>query len=71
MSAILMELSIHKIQPPTEGIIVLGNESLGVSGEITHQVREIIAIPGDRSLGAESLNVASAAAVIASWWTHK
>jgi TrmH family RNA methyltransferase len=64
-------VSIHKIQPPTEGIIVLGNESLGVSGEITHQVREIIAIPGDRSLGAESLNVASAAAVIASWWTHK
>ena len=64
-------ISIHKIQPPLEGIIVLGNESLGVSGEITHQVREVIAIPGDRSLGAESLNVASAAAVIASWWTYK
>jgi RNA methyltransferase, TrmH family len=63
--------SIHMIQPPEDGIIVFGNESLGVSGEITHQVKDVIAIPGDRSLGAESLNVASAAAVIASWWTNE
>jgi TrmH family RNA methyltransferase len=62
--------NINKMTPPPEGIIVLGNESLGVSDEISHQVKEVIAIPGDRSLGAESLNVASAAAVVAAWWTR-
>lgn len=60
--------SINRIDPPAEGILVLGNESLGVSGEISHQVKEVFAIPGDRSLGAESLNVASAAAIVAAWW---
>jgi TrmH family RNA methyltransferase len=60
--------SIHTINPPSEGIIVLSNESLGVSSDIMHQVKEVLAIPGDRSLGAESLNVASAAAIVAAWW---
>jgi TrmH family RNA methyltransferase len=60
--------SIRHFAPPPDGIMVLGNESLGVSGEITHQVKEVLAIPGDFSLGAESLNVATAAAIIASWW---
>lgn len=60
--------NINTIEPPKEGIIVLSNESLGVSSEIMHQVKEVLAIPGDRSLGAESLNVASAAAIVAAWW---
>jgi len=59
---------IFKIEAPRDGIIVLGNESLGVSGEISHQVKDVFAIPGYFSLGAESLNVASAAAVVAAWW---
>ncbi len=61
--------SIYAMEPPSEGIIVLGNESLGVSDEIMHRVREVISIPGAKQKNAESLNVASAAAVIASWWT--
>ncbi|HUR31195.1 MAG TPA: TrmH family RNA methyltransferase, partial [Saprospiraceae bacterium] len=60
--------SIYSMSAPTEGIIVLGNESLGVSEELMHKVKEVISIPGDGSLGAESLNVASAAAIIAAWW---
>ena len=60
--------SINTLTPPVEGIIVLSNESLGASTEIMHQVKEVIAIPGDFSLGAESLNVASAAAIMAHWW---
>lgn len=60
--------NIFTSKPPQGGIIVLGNESLGVSGEIAHQVKEVFAIPGDKSLGAESLNVASAAAIVAAWW---
>ena len=60
--------SIYERKPPTEGIIVFGNESLGVSHDLMHQVEDVLAIPGDRSLGAESLNVASAAAIVAAWW---
>lgn len=61
--------NIYSIKTPEEGIIVFGNESLGVSGELMHKVKDVIAIPGDRTLGAESLNVASAAAIVAAWWT--
>ena len=62
--------SIYSFDAPSEGIIVLGNESLGVSDEIMHRVREVISIPGAVNKNAESLNVASAAAVIAAWWTN-
>ena len=61
-------LSISSFSPPASGILVLGNESLGVSGEIMHQVIEIIAIPKHEHAGAESLNVAAAAAIMAYWW---
>jgi TrmH family RNA methyltransferase len=60
--------SIDSIPPPAQGILVLGNESLGVSGDIMHMVKEIIAIPKHKHAGAESLNVASAAAIMAHWW---
>lgn len=63
--------NIHETIPPSEGIMIFGNESLGVSDEIAHKVKDIIAIPGERSIGAESLNVASAAAIIAYWWTNQ
>ena len=62
--------NMHHLKPPGEGIIVFGNESLGVADELMHKMSEIIAIPGNRSKGAESLNVASAAAIIAAWWTY-
>jgi len=58
---------IDATSPPTDGIFVLGNESLGVSDELLHQVKDIFAIPGHHRLGAESLNVASAAAILAYW----
>ena len=61
--------NINSINPPKDGIIVLSNESLGVSSDIMHQVKEVLAIPGDKRLGAESLNVASAAAIVAAWWS--
>lgn len=61
--------SIFSMKAPQDGIIVFGNESLGVSEDIMHKVKDVITIPGDQRLGAESLNVASAAAIIAFWWT--
>jgi len=60
--------NINAIEPPVDGILVLGNESLGVSDELMHQVKDILSIPGHYKLGAESLNVASAAAILANWW---
>ncbi len=60
---------INTTGPPVDGILILGNESLGVSDAMMEKAKEKFAIPGNRSLGAESLNVASAAAVIAAWWT--
>lgn len=60
--------NINTLAPPDSGIIVFGNESLGVSTDLMHQVKDMLAIPGDHSLGAESLNVASAAAIVAAWW---
>lgn len=60
--------NIFEIEPPSDGIIVFGNESFGVSEVFVHRNKKVIAIPGDKSLGAESLNVASAAAVIGAWW---
>jgi len=42
---------------------VLGNETEGLSGEVAGQLQELVAIP--MSGGVESLNVASAAAVVA------
>jgi TrmH family RNA methyltransferase len=63
--------SIDSVTPPASGILVLGNESLGVSEEIMHQVEDVFAISASRSLGAESLNVASAAAIMAHWWVSR
>ncbi len=60
--------NINSLAPPEDGILVLGNESLGVSDDLFHQVKDILAIPGHHSLGAESLNVAAAAAILANWW---
>jgi TrmH family RNA methyltransferase len=60
--------NINISKAPESGIMILGNESLGVSDDLLNRVNEKFAIPGDHSLGAESLNVASAAAIIAAWW---
>ncbi len=57
----------HAISPPSEGILVLGNESKGVSDSVKQKVKALISIPGDRSQGAESLNVASVAAIMGAW----
>lgn len=55
--------NVHKTEFGTEGVIVLGNESNGISAEIGELINEKITIP--RFGGAESLNVAMAGAIIA------
>ncbi|MEO6130867.1 MAG: TrmH family RNA methyltransferase [Saprospiraceae bacterium] len=60
--------NINICTPPVDGILILGNESFGVSDAFIENAKAKYSISGNRSLGAESLNVASAAAVMAAWW---
>lgn len=59
--------NIYKEQLPAEGIIVMGNEANGISQEVERRVAHKLAIPRFGTLQAtESLNVATAAAIILS-----
>jgi TrmH family RNA methyltransferase len=59
--------NIYKESLPENGIIILGNESNGISGNIEKLVQHRIAIPRFGTLQkTESLNVATAAAVVLS-----
>jgi TrmH family RNA methyltransferase len=59
--------NIYKMQLPISGIIVLGNEANGISKIIEEQITQKITIPrfGNLQL-TESLNVASATAIVLS-----
>lgn len=57
--------SLYNIDLQNKGIIVIGNESQGVSAEITPLIKRRITIPSYGG-GAESLNASIAAAVILS-----
>lgn len=63
-AAALAGTSIHRMQRLSEGMIVIGNESRGISAEVTAMVSEKITIP--RSGHAESLNAAVATGIILS-----
>jgi len=56
--------AISKIDFSIPGIIVLGNEGQGISKDISNLVSKKISIPSFGNSEAESLNVASAAAVL-------
>ncbi|NBL63878.1 RNA methyltransferase [Flavobacterium sp. NST-5] len=59
--------NIYQANLPQEGIIVLGNEANGISVEVTKTVTQKIAIPRFGDIQAtESLNVATAAAIVLS-----
>ncbi|WP_209330800.1 TrmH family RNA methyltransferase [Lunatimonas salinarum] len=60
--AFLDGTNIHTLKLTMEGILVMGNESHGISSEIAEHIQHRITIPSFGS--AESLNVAIATAVI-------
>lgn len=62
--AVLNGQSIYKTTFGTEAIIVLGNEGSGISLDVQKKIKHFITIPSFGS--AESLNVASSAAIICS-----
>jgi RNA methyltransferase, TrmH family len=64
--------NIYKTKLPSQGIIVLGNEANGISNAIKNKVTKKLSIPrfGDLQL-TESLNVATAAAIVLSEFKRK
>ena len=60
--AFLNGQNIHRMHQPNPGIILMGNESQGISDELEKLVTQKVTIPGFGA--AESLNVAIATAII-------
>ncbi len=61
--------SLYRTSLPSPGVLVLGNEGQGIRPATAEVLRHRVTIPGHG--GAESLNVATAAAVFASEWTRR
>ena len=54
--------NVHQLQKPEPGILLMGNESKGISAELERKVTRKVTIPGFGQ--AESLNVAIATAIL-------
>ena len=64
--------SIYDTEFPNKGVVVLGNESKGISNEVASKLKTEIAIPRFGSIKkTESLNVATAAAIILSEYKRR
>ena len=55
---------VFDIQWPESGILVMGNEAHGISEDVGHLIKKKISIPQFGDLSAESLNVATATAIL-------
>ncbi len=58
--------SVYTTKLPVVGILILGNEANGISKEVENLVAKKIAIPQSKSQTTESLNVATASAILLS-----
>lgn len=65
--------NMFEVMAPKEGILVIGNESKGISDEIARLVTRKVKIPGGRQHkktdSAESLNASVAAGIMMAWMT--
>ncbi|MCP3660448.1 MAG: RNA methyltransferase [Bacteroidetes bacterium] len=66
--ATLKDQDIHNYKFPEGGILIIGNESKGISKEILNSIEDKISIP--RYGGTESLNAAMATAIICDKWRN-
>ncbi len=73
IGALLSGENIYTTELPKEGILLLGNESKGISNELLSFVNKKITIPyvTKKEGRAESLNVAVAASIICSEWMRR
>jgi len=62
--AVLDGQNIFQMELPQHGVIVIGNESSGISASIQEQLDYQISIPSGKNGGAESLNAAVATGII-------
>lgn len=71
--ALLQGADMYNEPAPEKGILVIGNESAGISPEITTFVEKRVRIHGGRQTdngnGAESLNASVAAGILMAWLT--
>ena len=59
--------SVYKESFPTDGLLLMGSESHGINDELLAKIKNRITIPAhSRNRGAESLNVATATAILLS-----
>ncbi len=56
--------SVYEARLPKAGILVMGNEANGISGEVGKLINDRISIPQYGTSSAESLNVATATAIL-------
>ena len=56
--------SVYELELPQKGIIILGNEANGISTEVEASVTQKVAIPPYGGKTSESLNVATATAIL-------
>lgn len=56
--------SVYKSNLPKKGILIMGNEANGISDEIAEIITQKIAIPQFGDITTESLNVATATAIL-------
>ncbi|HLV63921.1 TrmH family RNA methyltransferase, partial [Galbibacter sp.] len=64
--AIMDGENVYKSKLPKEAILVMGNESNGIGASILHKVNNTLSIPRFGSQQTESLNVATATAILLS-----
>jgi len=68
MGAVLDGDNVFETALPRNGIMIIGNESKGISATARQQLTHRIAIPRHEDGGAESLNAAVATGILAAWW---
>ena len=68
LGTFLNGVSLNEFQFQKRDIVVIGNESNGISAEVAQTVTHRITIPAAESCAAESLNAAVAAAVVMYRW---
>ena len=66
LGAFMTGENVHKFTFPKKGILVMGNESNGISNEIENLIKQKVTIPAFNK--TESLNVAIATAVLIDNW---
>ncbi len=66
IGAVLGGENLHKTSLPTKGLLVVGNEAIGISSDLVSYMTQQVSIPSYRA--TQSLNVAVATAIICDRW---